>query len=282
MTAWVESTTRVVPERTSDDDRSGVRNFQPLAVALPTISVKRPEARGMLPSSVATERRSNMGFGIGTSDKKQRLERMFRAHHELIWRTLCRLGMSRDSAADATQQAFLIAAERLDDIRAGCERAFVLNTALRLGRSADRKGRRCDLSDDMDIHPDHMSSRENVAHHFTAKSLLDQILADMDPDLIATFILFELEGMSTAEIAETLDIPAGTVASRLRRGREAFRARAARLDEAQKFDAGNRDLAMSPQAEARPNAIDRDGKKRSWTAMLPNLLGRRSHMGAAE
>jgi RNA polymerase sigma-70 factor (ECF subfamily) len=207
---------------------------------------------------------------------------MFRAHHELIWRTLCRLGMSGDSAADATQQAFLIAAERLDDIRAGCERAFVLNTALRLGRSADRRGRRCDLSEDMDIHADLTSARENVAQQFSSKSLLDQILADMDPDLIATFVLFELEGMSTAEIADTLDIPAGTVASRLRRGREAFRARAARLDEAQKFDAGNRHLATSPQPEARPNALDRGGKKRSWTALLPNLLGRRSDMGAAE
>jgi RNA polymerase sigma-70 factor (ECF subfamily) len=222
-----------------------------------------------------------MGFGIGSSEKKQRLEGMFRAHHELIWRTLCRLGMSADGAADATQQAFLIAAERLDDIRAGCERAFVLNTALRLGRSADRKGRRCDLTDDMDIHPDHTSSRENVAHQLSTKSLLDQILADMDPDLIATFILFELEGMSTAEIAESLEIPAGTVASRLRRGREAFRARASRLEEAQKFDGGNRHLAQSPEPDARPNAIDRVGKKRSWTALLPGIL-RRSDIGAAE
>lgn len=223
-----------------------------------------------------------MGFGIGNSEKKQRLERMFRTHHELIWRTLCRLGMSGDAAADATQQAYLIAAERLDDIRAGCERAFVLNTALRLGRSADRKGRRCDLAEDMDIHPDQMSQRENVAHQYSSRSLLDQILADMDPDLIATFVLFELEGMSTAEIADTLEIPAGTVASRLRRGREAFRARAARLEEAQKFDAGNRKVARSPQAEARPNAADRGGKKRSWMALLPGLLGRRSHMGAVE
>lgn len=279
MMAKAEITGRVVTERVFEEEGSGLRNFQPAIPEL-TISVKQAEGRRMLSSVAATEERSAMG--LGTGEKKQRLEQMFRAHHELIWRTLCRLGMSGDSAADATQQAFLIAAERLDDIRPGCERAFVLNTALRLGRSSDRRGRRCDLSEDMDIHPDHTSARENAARQYTAKSLLDQILADMDPDLIATFVLFELEGMSTAEIAESLDIPAGTVASRLRRGREAFRARATRLEEAQKFDGGNRQLAMSPQAEARPNAIDRDGKKRSWTALLPNLLGRRSHMGAAE
>jgi RNA polymerase sigma-70 factor (ECF subfamily) len=220
-----------------------------------------------------------MSLGIGNSAKKQRLEGMFRAHHELIWRTLCRLGLSQDSSADATQHAFLIAAERLDDIRAGCERAFVLNTALRLARSSDRKGRRCDLTEDMDIHPDHTSQRENVARQYSAKSLLDQILSEMDPDLIATFVLFELEGMSTAEIADALEIPAGTVASRLRRGRDAFRARAGRLEEAQKFDEGPRDLANT--GGARPNPTEAIApRKRSWTSILPSLLGRRSQVEA--
>lgn len=272
-----------------------------------------------------------MAFGIGNSEKKHRLEGMFRAHHELIWRTLCRMGMSADSSADATQQAFLIAAERLDDIRAGCERAFVLNTALRLARSSDRKGRRCDLSEDMDIHPGRTGSRENAAQHYSSKRLLDQILVDMDPDLIATFVLFELEGMSTAEIAETLDIPPGTVASRLRRGREAFRARAARLEQMQRFDEGTREVSGTGLAARRtsraPGGIDvadystaggvpsgdsgtqpqalgqqllgqqgsseQDGSlnqgdaeaqkgKRSWTALLPGILGRRSSLGAAE
>jgi len=38
-------------------------------------------------------------------------------------------------AADVTQQAFLIAAERLDDIAQGSERAFLMATALRLAIS---------------------------------------------------------------------------------------------------------------------------------------------------
>lgn len=216
---------------------------------------------------------------MGNAEKKQRLAGMFRAHHELIWRTLCRLGLSVDSAADATQHAFLIAAERLDDIRPGCERAFVLNTALRLARSADRKGRRCDLSDDMDIHPEQTDGRDSAAQHYSSKSLLDQILADMDPDLIATFVLFELEGMSTAEIAEALDIPTGTVASRLRRGREAFRARAARLEEAQRFDEGPREAPADGVAVTRPRT---QPPPRSWTSLLPGILSRRSQLGAAE
>ena len=48
-------------------------------------------------------------------------------------------------------------------------------------------------------------------------------------DLRAVFVLFELEDMSTAAIAEGLEIPQGTVASRLRRARKLFHAKVARL-----------------------------------------------------
>jgi len=43
-------------------------------------------------------------------------------------------------------------------------------------------------------------------------------------DLRAVFVLFELEGFSTSEIAATLDLPMGTVSSRLRRARDEFQA----------------------------------------------------------
>jgi len=46
----------------------------------------------------------------------------------------------------------------------------------------------------------------------------------MEMDLRAVFVLFELEELSTAEIAATLEIPMGTVSSRLRRAREEFQA----------------------------------------------------------
>jgi len=42
---------------------------------------------------------------------RARLERMFSDHHVLIWRTLRRRGLDAETAADATQQTFLIAAE---------------------------------------------------------------------------------------------------------------------------------------------------------------------------
>ena len=165
-----------------------------------------------------------------TATGRIRLERMFKAHHELVWRTLRRLGLSPEGAADATQQAFLIAAERLDDIRTGSERAFLFGTALRLARTASRTNRRWQLEEDMDLHADLTVAADAATDRQRAIELTDRVLSKLDPDLLTVFVLFELEGMSTPEIARMVGIPVGTAASRLRRAREAFRAGVARLE----------------------------------------------------
>ena len=148
----------------------------------------------------------------------------------LIWRTLRRLGLTEDGAADGTQQAFLIAAERLHDIREGSERAFLFGTAIRLARSSHRRNNRCQLEADMDARVDLRRPAEDATNRRSAVELLDRVLRRMDEDLVTVFVLFELEGMSTPEIAELLQIPIGTAASRLRRARLAFRAAAQRLE----------------------------------------------------
>jgi RNA polymerase sigma-70 factor (ECF subfamily) len=55
------------------------------------------------------------------------------------------------------------------------------------------------------------------------------VLATLELDLRAVFVLYELEEMTMAEIAVTLELAPGTVASRLRRAREAFEAAAASM-----------------------------------------------------
>jgi RNA polymerase sigma-70 factor (ECF subfamily) len=162
--------------------------------------------------------------------RRSRLEKMFRSHHELVWRTLRRLGLGPEQAADATQQAFLIAAERLGDIRAGSERAFLFGTAIRLARTAYRSGRRFELEDDMDRRAAAGSRLEELVDHRRAVELADRVLAQMEPSLLAVFVLFEIEGLSTPEVAELIGVPLGTAASRLRRAREVFRATAARME----------------------------------------------------
>jgi RNA polymerase sigma-70 factor, ECF subfamily len=163
---------------------------------------------------------------------RERLERMFLAHHESLWRLLRRLGTGPDAAADLVQQSYLIAAERLEDIRPESEKAFLFGTALRLSRSQSRRERRCQLEDNMDIRQSSATRTEELADRRRAVALMDEILGKLDPDLVAVFVLYELEELHTADIAQLLQIPSGTVASRLRRAREAFRNHAQRAERA--------------------------------------------------
>ncbi|HZL20143.1 MAG TPA: RNA polymerase sigma factor [Polyangia bacterium] len=162
-----------------------------------------------------------------TAVHRTRLERMFTAHHILVWRTLRRRGLDPETAADATQQTFLIAAERLDDIASGSERAFLIGTALRVGYAIGRKVLRWQLEDDMD---QHVANARDLSDAQSAIELCDLVLSKVDPALAEVFVLFELDGFSSIEIAKLLEIPVGTVASRLRRAREQFRAVAGRID----------------------------------------------------
>ena len=54
-------------------------------------------------------------------------------------------------------------------------------------------------------------------------------LATLNEEMRTAFILYELEEMSMPEIAEVLDVPVGTVASRLRRARDQFQKATRRL-----------------------------------------------------
>ena len=84
--------------------------------------------------------------------ERVRLERMFVAYHMTVWRTLRRRGLTPEAAADATQEAFIVASRRLSDIPPDSERAFLLGTALRMAHTLRRKTTRWALDEDMDQH----------------------------------------------------------------------------------------------------------------------------------
>jgi RNA polymerase sigma-70 factor (ECF subfamily) len=157
---------------------------------------------------------------------------MFNDHYDFIWRLVRRLGLSRGSADDAAQHVFLVAAERVDDIKQGSERAFLFGTALRVARSVSRSEMRWVLEDDMDFRRANVARPEDLADQRRAVDMMGRILAKMDMDLKTVFVLSELEGMTMPQVAALLEIPVGTAASRLRRAREAFRNAVAAMEAA--------------------------------------------------
>lgn len=158
---------------------------------------------------------------------RARLERLFATYHVVVWRTLRRRGLSEDAAADATQETFLIAAGRLTDIQPESERAFLVSTALRVARTLGRKTTRWHLDGEMDLRT---SGAGDSSDKQADIQLCDAALSKLNPEIAEVFVLYEIEGLSSPEIADLLGIPLGSVASRLRRAREQFRAAVARIE----------------------------------------------------
>ncbi|CAN5802108.1 hypothetical protein BH11MYX2_BH11MYX2_08190 [soil metagenome] len=156
---------------------------------------------------------------------------MFDTYFDFVWRSLRRLGVAQLHVDDATQEVFLVASRRLDDIEKGKERSFLFSTALRVASTSRRAVARRGIRDDAEISElaDRQPGPAELADRARERAILDQILDELELDLRAVFVLYELEELTMAEIASTLDLAPGTVASRLRRAREAFQTLAARM-----------------------------------------------------
>ena len=164
-------------------------------------------------------------------DKAQRFERIVSEHFAPMWRFLRRLGLDEADTDDAAQEVLLVVVAKLDAIHAGSERPFLFSTAYRVAAGI-RRGQRRHLELDENaspIVPDDDANPEELLELKRARALLDRLLAPMPIELRAVFVLYELEGMTMAEIAVALELAPGTVASRLRRGREFFNARFAKV-----------------------------------------------------
>ena len=194
-----------------------------------------PEATGRTP---ATAVQGPAAGGEGRSvTADARLRAIVAAHFDFIWRSLRRLGVPTTDVDDCTQQVFWVAARKLHLIDQGSERAFLFSTALRVASDARRsRARRREVQDEDDLQRcDPGPSPDEIADQRKARIMLEQVLSALPIDLRAVFVLFELEEMSTTDIATLLDIPIGTVASRLRRAREEFHGLVGRLKAREAF-----------------------------------------------
>jgi RNA polymerase sigma-70 factor (ECF subfamily) len=151
---------------------------------------------------------------------------------DFVARVLRNAGSPEAEIDDDVQRTFIAAANRVDDVRPGAEKSFLLQIALRVAAHARRTmaRRREVLAEDA---PEIVSlaTPEQLTHQMRARQMLDQVLDQMAQPLRAVFVLYEVEEMNMSEIAAILGIPSGTVASRLRRARIDFRERVAAFEE---------------------------------------------------
>lgn len=152
--------------------------------------------------------------------RRAKLQALYEAHHEPVWRLLRRMGLDAARADDATHQVFLVALERLDDIREGSERSFLCGSAVRIARKEFSRNRE-DLVEELP-EVEAGSRPDDQLEDSRRRALLDSLLKRLTPDLREALVLHDFEGYTQVEMAQMLDIPSGTAASRLRRAREQF------------------------------------------------------------
>ena len=71
-----------------------------------------------------------------------RLTELLRCHYAQVWRTLRQFGVDEPFADDAAQQVFIVLASKLDQVQVGCERSFLLSTAVRIASNYRQTWRR--------------------------------------------------------------------------------------------------------------------------------------------
>ena len=161
---------------------------------------------------------------MSEEEQRARLAELVRTHFAGVWRFLRRLGVPDDSVDDAAQDVFLVASRRIEEIRFGSEQAFLFSTAFRIARTHHRTQTR-EVLEELDTEPDTAPTPEDSLDDKRSRELAYRLLDELDPEVRHVFVLYELEGMTMQQIGQLLEVPQGTVASRLRRAREDFQAR---------------------------------------------------------
>src|SRR5438045_4833545 len=149
----------------------------------------------------------------------ERLAALAEDHFAYVWRVLRRLGLAEADADDVAQVVFLKASPRLSDIRPDAARSFLYKMAIHAAYHHRRTQlrRREELHEDFDVPDEGLAEPEELVDRRRAREMLDKIVAAMPIDFRVVFVLYEIEGLDTTEIAAIVGIPSGTVAPRLRR-----------------------------------------------------------------
>jgi len=164
------------------------------------------------------------------------LESIYRQHFQFVWRSLRRLGVPEPDLQDAVHDVFLVVQKKIDGFEGRSSittwlYGICLRTASDLRRSSRRKREVFGDSADL-VAPDDTGSSSEQRE---ALELLDELLEEMPLEQRAVFTCFELDGMSGEQIAELLEVPLGTVWSRLRLARERFRESVSRMSAREGF-----------------------------------------------
>ena len=147
------------------------------------------------------------------------------AYQDRLFNSLLRVLGSAEDAADIVQDAFVQAFTKLDTFRGSSAfYTWLYRIAFNLAMSHARRGHKTTSLDGMkslvgDEPMDGQPTAEAGAIRAERAELVHSALAELSMDYRQILVLREIDGCRYDEIAEILDLPVGTVRSRLFRAR---------------------------------------------------------------
>ncbi len=158
------------------------------------------------------------------------LAEIFRQYGPFVWRGLRRLGVPESDVEDVCQEVFVVVHRKLGDFEGRSSlRTWIYGICARTASDYRRSGRvrREVVTDAPPDAPQEGGQHDAVALR-QARATLDLILDELDDDKRSVFVLYEIEELTMAEVAEALGCPLQTAYSRLHAARKVVEAGVAR------------------------------------------------------
>ncbi len=178
--------------------------------------------------------------GRARSGDRDAFSLLVRRYQDAVFRIVRRTSqIERELAEDLAQETFLRAYGALARFRGECSFAhwlFRIATNLTLNRvttvaakterrsvSLNQPSRATDDEDRMELEDERQAAPTARMEQRELRDVLERALARLPDEFRAAVVLRDVEGLDYDAIAEILEVPVGTVRSRIHRGREGLR-----------------------------------------------------------
>ena len=189
---------------------------------------ERPPSGDSRPVELAAD-----GLMLGALEARPALsaERVYELHADFVWRTLQHLGARSADLEDLAQEVFVTVHRCIGSFDGRSKlTTWLFGVCLHL---VQRHRRRAYFRlEFLQAEPPESVDTETPEDRYAgaeARLRLERLLEKLSPERRATFVLFEVEGVSCEEIAELTAVPVGTVYSRLHWARKEVAKTVARL-----------------------------------------------------
>lgn len=150
-----------------------------------------------------------------------------------VWRALRRLGVPEADAEDQCQEVFVVVHRRLRDFEGRSSiKTWLYGICVRVAsdfrdKAHVRHEQPTASVPEQSVPP----AQHDAAQRRQTLELLDAILAGLDADKRAVFVLYEFEGLTMNEVAEAVGCPLQTAYSRLHAARKLVQEAAQRIEQ---------------------------------------------------